>query len=154
MAELCIKFIYSEKATKFCEISTLLLSYLVPVKSKVEILQNFVAFSVYMNLKKYQLLASVGVYQHLRFPPLKGGKSKFWEESRALQSAAFAWKPRSHNISRGNYFPPGVITFSVLHHIRWNDFWRSILSLIFLWFNEVFFPSFIEFCIIFYKYIV
>ena len=32
-----LKFIYSEKATKFCEISTLLLSYVVPVKSKVEI---------------------------------------------------------------------------------------------------------------------
>ena len=44
-----LKFIYSEKATKFCEISTLLLSYLVPVKSKVKILQNFVAFSEYMN---------------------------------------------------------------------------------------------------------
>ena len=46
---LCLKFIYSEKATKFCEISTLLLSYVVPVKSKVEISQNFVAFSEYMN---------------------------------------------------------------------------------------------------------
>ena len=44
-----LKFIYSEKATKFCEISTLLLSYVVPVKSKVEISQNFVAFSEYMN---------------------------------------------------------------------------------------------------------
>ena len=43
-----LKFIYSE-ATKFCEISTLLLSYVVPVKSKVEILQTFVAFSEYMN---------------------------------------------------------------------------------------------------------
>ena len=40
-----VKFIYSEKATKFCKISKLLLSYVVPVKSKVEILQNFVAFS-------------------------------------------------------------------------------------------------------------
>ena len=47
-----VKFIYSEKATKFCEISTLLLSYVVPVKSKVEISQNFVAFSVYMNFKE------------------------------------------------------------------------------------------------------
>ena len=46
-----IKFIYSEKATKFCEISTLLLSYLVPVKSKLKILQNFVIFSEYMNFK-------------------------------------------------------------------------------------------------------
>ena len=46
-----LKFIYSEKATKVCEISTLLFSYVVPVKSKVEISQNFVAFSEYMNFK-------------------------------------------------------------------------------------------------------
>ena len=44
-----LKFIYSEKATKFCEIFALLLSYVVPVKSKVKISQNFVAFSEYMN---------------------------------------------------------------------------------------------------------
>ena len=44
-----IKFIYSEKATKFFEISTVDLSYVVPVKSTVEISQNFVAFSEYMN---------------------------------------------------------------------------------------------------------
>ena len=45
-------YMYSEKATKFFEISTLLLSYGVPVKSKVEISQNFVAFSEYMNFIK------------------------------------------------------------------------------------------------------
>ena len=40
-----LKFIYSEKATKFCEISTNDLSCVLPVKYKlVEILQNFVAF--------------------------------------------------------------------------------------------------------------
>ena len=52
MKNLLLKFIYSEKATKFCEISTLELSYAVPlpVKSTVEILQNFVAFSEYMNV--------------------------------------------------------------------------------------------------------
>ena len=44
-----LKFIYSEKATKFYKISTLLLSYVVPVISKVEISQNFVVFSEYMN---------------------------------------------------------------------------------------------------------
>ena len=44
-----LKFMYSEKATKFCEISTVDLSYVVPVKSKVKILQNFVAFSEYLN---------------------------------------------------------------------------------------------------------
>ena len=43
-----VKFLYSEKVTKFCEIFTLLLSYVVPVKSKVKISQNFVAFSEYM----------------------------------------------------------------------------------------------------------
>ena len=41
--KLNIKFVYSAKASKFCEISTLLLSYVVPVKSKVEISQNFEA---------------------------------------------------------------------------------------------------------------
>ena len=46
-----IKFIYSEETTKFCKIFTLLLSYVVPVKSKVKILHNFVAFSDYMNFK-------------------------------------------------------------------------------------------------------
>ena len=44
-----LKFIYSEKATNFFEIFALLLSYVVPVKSKVKISQNFVAFSEYMN---------------------------------------------------------------------------------------------------------
>ena len=46
-----IKFIHSEKATKFCEISTVDLSYVVPVKFTVEISQNFVAFSECMNFK-------------------------------------------------------------------------------------------------------
>ena len=40
-----IKFIYSEKATTFFKIFTLLLSYVLPVKNKVKIPQNFVAFS-------------------------------------------------------------------------------------------------------------
>ena len=35
---------------------TLLLSYVVTVKSKVKILQNFVAFSEYMNFTKKQLV--------------------------------------------------------------------------------------------------
>ena len=47
---------YSEKATKFCKIFTLLLSYVVPVKSKVKISQNFVAFSEYMNFTSTEIL--------------------------------------------------------------------------------------------------
>ena len=42
---------YSEKVTKFCEISTVDLSYVVLVKSTVDVSQNFVAFSEYMNFK-------------------------------------------------------------------------------------------------------
>ena len=49
--KLLIKFIYSEKATKFCEIFILLLTVCTVVKSKVKISQNFVAFSEYMNFK-------------------------------------------------------------------------------------------------------
>ena len=43
---LFVNSIYSEKATKFSEISTLILS---KVKSKVQISQNIVAFSENMN---------------------------------------------------------------------------------------------------------
>ena len=50
------KFIYSDKATKFCEISTLLMIVLLTVKIEVEILQNFVAFSEYMNLYELGLV--------------------------------------------------------------------------------------------------
>ena len=49
-----LKSIYSEKASKLCEISTLLLTALHTVKSKVEISQNFVAFSEYLNLKSHR----------------------------------------------------------------------------------------------------
>ena len=44
-----LKFIYFEKATNFCEMSSADLSYVVTVKSMVEISQNFVYFSEYMN---------------------------------------------------------------------------------------------------------
>ena len=46
-----LKFTYSEKATKFCKISALLLSYVVPIKSKLDISQNFVAFLEFTNFK-------------------------------------------------------------------------------------------------------
>ena len=51
MYNILIKFIYSEKALQLCEISTVDLSYVVPVKFTVEISQNYVAFSEYMNFK-------------------------------------------------------------------------------------------------------
>ena len=51
-----VKFIYSEKATKFLKISTLLLTGTTWDKSKVEISQNFVAFSEYMNFTHVPLI--------------------------------------------------------------------------------------------------
>ena len=48
-----LKFIYSEKATKFVEIFPLLLTTVHTVKSKGKISQNFVAFSEYMNFKTH-----------------------------------------------------------------------------------------------------
>ena len=44
-----VKFIYSENATKFCEIFPLLLTTVHTVKSEGKISQNFVGFSEYMN---------------------------------------------------------------------------------------------------------
>jgi hypothetical protein len=49
--ESILTFIYSEKAIKFCKISILLLTVCTVVESKVEISQNFVAFSEYMNFE-------------------------------------------------------------------------------------------------------
>ena len=60
-----LKFIYSEKATKFWEIFTLLLSYVVQVKSKVKISQNFVAFSEYMNFIYNEI-----IWQNLKIPAI------------------------------------------------------------------------------------
>ena len=44
-----LKFIYSEKATKFCKIYTIYLTGTTKDKTTLEISQNFAAFSVYMN---------------------------------------------------------------------------------------------------------
>ena len=51
-----IKSIYYGKATKFCEIFTLLLTFTTHYKSKVKIFQHFVAFSEYINFTKMILV--------------------------------------------------------------------------------------------------
>ena len=77
-----IKFIYSEKATNFCKISTVDLSYVETVKSTVEISQNFVAFSEYMNFKgsnqnyfKPKKIITLPILKNLT--PLQIGQIKF-----------------------------------------------------------------------------
>ena len=66
---------YFEKATKFFKISTIELSYVVPVKSMVEISQNFVVFLEYMNFKALEISFA------LQWP-----KSPFWVSIRILFS--------------------------------------------------------------------
>ena len=66
-----LKFVYSEKTTKFCEISTLLLSTVHTDKSKVNISQNFVAFLEYMNFKekngkKWDIELEINVLRRLK----------------------------------------------------------------------------------------
>ena len=53
-----VKFIYSEKTTKFCEFFPLLLTTVHTVKSKRKISQNFMAFSEYMNFNTYSVMYS------------------------------------------------------------------------------------------------
>ena len=78
-----MKFIYSEKATKFCEISTLPLFYVLLVKSKEEILQNFVAFSEYINFNVLSCFDVLALLQYKfsmsckRKYHQRGGKKKF-----------------------------------------------------------------------------
>ena len=54
-----LKFIYSEKATKFFEISTFLLSGCTVDKREVEISKNVVAFLEYTNFTKTQFKPTV-----------------------------------------------------------------------------------------------
>ena len=62
-----LKFIYSEKATKFCEIFPLLLTTVHTVESKGKISQNFVAFSEYMNFNKGGLISeSFSFWLHIQ----------------------------------------------------------------------------------------
>ena len=51
-----LKLIYFEKAMNVCKISTVDLSYVVTVKSTVEISQNFVVFLQYINFHKLSFL--------------------------------------------------------------------------------------------------
>ena len=65
---LFLKFIYSERATKFCAIFTLLLSYVVTVKSKVKISKKFVAFSEYMNFNPISREGQIKTTTSTRLP--------------------------------------------------------------------------------------
>ena len=102
-----IKFIYSEKATKFCKIFTLLLSYVVPVKSKMKISQNYVAFSEYMNFKrKVKLTLYMFVNQSVVNFTTHG---LVYSNSKWLKSFHHTWSTHSNSLATFQtfwiYFP-------------------------------------------------
>ena len=67
-----LKFIYSEKGTKFCEISTVDLIGTPQDKPTEEISQNFVAFSEYMNFKaKFILKIKIEDIQYYRMEQIE-----------------------------------------------------------------------------------
>ena len=68
-SQILLKFVYSEKATNFCEISTLLLFTVHTDKSKVEISQNSVAFSEYMI---FTCVKNTLTFRRQRYPVIFG----------------------------------------------------------------------------------
>ena len=96
------------KATKFCEIFTLLLTVCTVVKSKVKISQNFVAFSEYMNFK-YKILRNV-TNQCVEDNDLTG----FWVQNKQKDILGAFFSP--HHSQPASQFtvhstvPPGLTT--------------------------------------------
>ena len=85
---LFLKFIYSEKATNFYEISSIDLSfvvkvgcYVVMVKSAVEISQNFVAFSEYMNFRNKSKTLYFCLPLQILWPSDTSGASPYFSPS-------------------------------------------------------------------------
>ena len=101
-------YMYSEKATKFCEISPLLLSTVHTDKSKGEILQNFVAFSEYMNFTQCKN----------RLSTVLRGKTKlqklyilaYWVKLRVyFLNPTFPLQGRSHREGEGGQLPLQIL---------------------------------------------
>ena len=96
---------YSEKAT----FSTLLLPHKVPVKSKVEISQNFVAFSEYTNFNSCTFI-------YLLWGIKMGGKSKTIFEPvcpSSLFVASVALAPVSSTLN--SFFKPFIFRGAILN---------------------------------------
>ena len=85
-----LKFIYSEKATNLCKISAVDLSYVITVKSTVEILQNFVAFSEYMNFTWTK--ASNPPSGLSMFPEIGAFATFCWNSRASGDSDIWCWK--------------------------------------------------------------
>ena len=107
-----IKVQYSEKATQFCKISTLLLSTVHTDKSKVEISQNFVAFSEYMNKFWTTQFFWVGHFDFFCFISMKISR-RFLDIKNGLKFWWLPWFP-AKNHSPQTFQPPVYSLFKTL----------------------------------------
>ena len=98
-----IKVVYFEKAIKFCEISTLLLSTVHTDKSQVEILQNFVAFSMNFNRASFWIISnyfclSMGLFASVCVFALNKNLSMYYTLPRNLSNSLnCAFADKTHN---------------------------------------------------------
>ena len=118
-----LKFIYSEKATNFCEISTVYLSYVVIVKSTVEISKIFVAFSEYMNFTicfssnvRVKLVSTHSVH------PARGRANYGTKWGHSARPPTYSLLPSQDNGTK-------LIFKSHMHFIHTYDFTKHFLNL-------------------------
>ena len=108
-----LKFIYSEKATEFCEIFIVDLSYLLPIKSMVEISQNFVAFSEYMNfIYTYLVTAKLGHTPHsnrIDQEPIKLHTSWLGKHTHLFYEFWSFWWQLAREFSLATFSKPGNV---------------------------------------------
>ena len=81
----CVKFIYSEKATKFCKIFPLILTVCTVVKNKGNISQNFVAFSDYMIFIMARVWYTNPITNIDLIQESQSNDSSFWPQGQATQ---------------------------------------------------------------------
>ena len=101
---LTLKFIYSEKATKFYEISSVDLTVTTQDKSTVEISQKFVAFSEYMNFTLFIVLV-------INLMLKKNGFTSFWFFGKVFSYGQCKLERQLANLMRlkNNFVRPGLL---------------------------------------------
>ena len=124
MSNVLLKFIYFEKATKFCKIFPLLMTVCTAVISKGKISQNFVAFSEYMNFTKEVCIETVTI---------EVGVIGFFKVKRRPLSKKIAALSFIHWYWRlvGTYI--NWCIFKLVYLVSWL---RNVLHILFSWYNK------------------
>ena len=89
--DVLLKFMYSEKAPKFCKISTVDLTFTTEDEFKVEISQNFVSFSEYMNFNPPRLTLTQALLVHPASLSLRTYSPFIFKKLGQCERQAFLW---------------------------------------------------------------